>query len=73
MECFICESNHKVVRLIGWHATSRFNICEDCLTQAAKLKPGECFGVGQEIKINPETLSSSQPRMDDNGLGYGQV
>ncbi len=64
MECFICESNYRVIRLagkyltnMGWNIASRFNICEDCLTKAAKLKTGECFGLGQEIQMMPETIS----------------
>ncbi len=33
MECLICESNNRVIRLVGGNATSRFNICEDCIAK----------------------------------------
>jgi hypothetical protein len=62
MGCFLCESNDRVIKLIGksltnmgWRIASRFNICRDCLEKATKLEPGGCLGIEQEL--NPETLS----------------
>jgi hypothetical protein len=64
MECFICESNYRVIKLagksltnMGWHIASRFNICEGCLAKATKLNPGECCGIEEEIQIMQETVS----------------